>query len=540
MDTQKEEKAIKRDEQKHMPIKDKIEYDKEQYQIHKEQINERTEEIKKQISEKKSTYSFRKIFHAAFNLNVDQAGYEEISERIESGVELRGTNMCILILAIFIASVGLNMNSTAVIIGAMLVSPLMGPIMGIGFSIAIYDSNMLKKSVTVLLFEVVVALAASTIYFMVSPITAPSSELLARTSPTVWDVIIAICGGLAGMIGTTRKEKSNIIPGVAIATALMPPLCTAGYGLAVGNIRYFGGAMYLFSINGVFIAISTMLIAVFMRLPSKQNANAETRKNIFKRVMIVAIVAIVPSGFFAAEIVRESVFQGNVNSYIENEFQFDNTQVVKYELDDENKQLNVALIGAALNENEIAKLEQVMKEYNIDNLSLNVRQTEVASGVTPEELEEYVKSETSRLNASNEEDYQELQSQLIAAKSELSQYQDKAIDVTALKDEIEALYPEVTQIHAGYLSDDKAEQMTVVIEVTKPLSKDSMQTLKNWLEKRLVVENAMLYQCVEGVLYPMEIEVKDLDETEEPENAETEAADSKTAEQSSSEKSSEE
>ena len=291
------EKEKKLEQQMSTYLKEKVEHDKEYYQVHKEQLNERTEGIKKQLNERKNTYSFKRIFHAAFNLSADQASYEEIDERIESGVVLRGTNMCILILAIFIASVGLNMNSTAVIIGAMLVSPLMGAIMGIGFALAIYDTDLLKRSATVLLFEVVVALTTSTVYFMLTPISTPSSELLARTSPTLWDVIIAVCGGLAGMIGTTRKEKSNILPGVAIATALMPPLCTAGYGLAVGNLRYFAGAMYLFCINGIFIAISTMLITVFLRLPSKKTANEETRKHLVKRVIIVAVAAIVPSVF---------------------------------------------------------------------------------------------------------------------------------------------------------------------------------------------------------------------------------------------------
>ncbi|MDE5864776.1 MAG: TIGR00341 family protein, partial [Lachnospiraceae bacterium] len=456
--------------------------------------------------EKRNTYSFKGLFHAAFNLSADQADYEEISERIESGIVLRGTNMCILILAIFIASVGLNMNSTAVIIGAMLVSPLMGPIMGIGFSVAIYDTNLLKRSATILLFEVVVALSTSTVYFTLTPITTASSELLARTSPTIWDVIIAVCGGLAGMIGTTRKEKSNILPGVAIATALMPPLCTAGYGLAMSNLRYFAGAMYLFCINGIFIAISTMLITVFLRLPSRNTANAETKKQITKRVILVAVVAIVPSVFLGANIVKDSVFENNVNSFVEQEFQFDDTQVVKYSVDSENKELNVAVIGTTLSEDTIAGLRNAMKNYHIDSLSLRVQQTEVKAGITTDELEAYVKSETSLLTAENEEDYKELQSQLIAARSELSEYLNRQVDVEALKEEIIALYPVVTEIHAGYLGSGQQEQMTVVLEVKEGLSKENMQMLENWIGKRLDIEDPLLYQSMEGVLYPAGID----------------------------------
>lgn len=520
------DKEIKQEELLHSHLREKMEHDREQ-------LNEKTEEIKRQISERKNTYSFKRIFHAAFNLSADQAGYEEIEERIESGVALRGTNMCILILAIFIASVGLNMNSTAVIIGAMLVSPLMGAIMGIGFAIAIYDTNLLKRSATILMFEVVVALATSTAYFMLSPITAPGSELLARTSPTSWDVIIAICGGLAGMIGTTRKEKSNIIPGVAIATALMPPLCTAGYGLSIGNLRYFAGAMYLFCINGVFIAISTMLITVFLGLPSKRAANSETKKHIFKRVAVVAIVAIVPSVFFAADIVKDSVFQTNVSSYIENELQFEHTQVVKYDVDEKDNELRVALIGAVLSEDEIENLERSMKNYHIESLSLNVQQTEVKAGITPEELEAYVKNETSQLSATNESDYQELQSQLIAAKSELSEYQSREVDVDDLQDEIKVLHPEVTGIRVGYLKNDQTEQMTIVVEVKEPLTKEGMQILEKWIEKRLEIEQPIIYQSIDDILYPVgaeqkKEEVEQQEESTEERGQDTEQGTAKT------------
>lgn len=491
------------------------------------QLNEQTESIKKQIEEKtiktvrKNNYSFKRLFHAAFNLSADQASYEEISERIESGVELRGTNMCILILAIFIASVGLNMNSTAVIIGAMLVSPLMGAIMGIGFAIALYDTDLLKKSATVLLFEVIVALAASTIYFSLSPITTVSTELLARTSPTAWDVIIAVCGGLAGMIGTTRKEKSNILPGVAIATALMPPLCTAGYGLAVGNLKYFAGAMYLFLINGIFIAISTMLITIFVGLPSKYKTDTdkESRKQIVKRAALIAVAAIVPSVFFAADIVRDTVFETNINNYMEKEFRFENTQVVKYSVNEENKELNVAVIGTTLDQNTISNLAQSMKDYHIDSLELKVQQTEVKAGITPAELEAYVKNETSQLSAENEADYQELQSQLIAAKSELSSYQEKEVDVTALQDELKVLYPTVTKLQAGYLNSDDTEVLTVVMEVNEGMTQEEMEKAGRFIETRLSVENVILYQSVKGILYPAGSTVpKDTKKTESTES----------------------
>lgn len=469
----------------------------------------------------KGSYSFLQLFRDAFNLSADQASYDEIQERIHSGVVLRGTNMCILILAIFIASIGLNMNSTAVIIGAMLISPLMGPIMGIGFAIATSDRGLIKNSFTVLFFEVTVALLTSTIYFSITPITSASSELLARTSPTLWDVLIAICGGLAGMIGTTRKEKSNLIPGVAIATALMPPLCTAGYGLAIGNFRYFLGAMYLFCINSIFIAITTMIITAFLRLPQKDITNKEERKHLIKKVLLIAVLTIAPSIYIASGIVKDTVFKSNVETYVEEAFQFENTQVVKYDVDEENGFLEIAVIGTILSEDEISVLKNAMKNYNINHLELRIRQTEVKTGITTAELEAYVKNETSQLTAANEKNYQDLESQLVTTKTQLAQYQEKEVDVQSLKEELGILYPMIKSIEAGYLSNEKEERLTVIITVIEVIDQVELRKINEWLTRRLEVETLNLYQCYQNVLYPMGTDVYIPDEAIQDSEAET-------------------
>lgn len=195
----------------------------------------------------------KEILKDAFSLESDTANYEEIRTRLVEGGQVTGTNMCVLMLAIFIASIGLNMNSTAVIIGAMLISPLMGSIQAAAYGTATADLRLFRKSVIGLMFQVMVCLITSTLYFLISPISTTTSELLARTQPTIWDVLIALFGGIAGIIGITRKEKSNVIPGVAIATALMPPLCTCGYGIATGQWRFLLGAGYLFLVNSYFI-----------------------------------------------------------------------------------------------------------------------------------------------------------------------------------------------------------------------------------------------------------------------------------------------
>jgi len=205
----------------------------------------------------------------SFKLGREWEDFQFVRNDIERGVEFSGTNLWILIFAILIASLGLHTNSPAVIIGAMLISPLMGPIMGLGFGMATNEFKLLRRSVLNLLFASSVSLAMSTLFFMLIPLHAVTSELLHRTSPNIDDVLIAFFGGLAGMLATSSKMKGNVIPGVAIATALMPPLCTAGYGLATLNSKYFFGALYLFLINAISIASATFIITRFLKFRKK-------------------------------------------------------------------------------------------------------------------------------------------------------------------------------------------------------------------------------------------------------------------------------
>jgi uncharacterized hydrophobic protein (TIGR00271 family) len=213
-----------------------------------------------------------KIF-AYINLNKGEEDKKLVLDNVTSNISFRGSNLWILACAIVVASIGLNVNSTAVIIGAMLISPLMGPIIGAGFGLGIYDFNLLKRSLNNLLIATLVGLFVSTLYFYISPFKEAQSELLSRTSPNIYDILIAFFGGLVGAIAITRVEKGNPIPGVAIATALMPPLCTAGYGIALGSMKFFLGAMYLYSINSVFICISTFFIVKYLKYPVKKQLN---------------------------------------------------------------------------------------------------------------------------------------------------------------------------------------------------------------------------------------------------------------------------
>ena len=242
----------------------------------------------------------------------------DASARIKSAIWFRGPNVWILAFAIVLASVGLNVNSTAVIIGAMLVSPLMGPIIGTGLALGTNDVDLLKSALKNLLVMVIISLLASTVYFILSPLAlANPTELEARTSPTIYDVLIALFGGLAGILENSRKERGTVLSGVAIATALMPPLCTAGYGLAHGNLHFFFGALYLFTINSVFIALATYLMVKYLHFPPASHAIPEISERRKKYFVAIFILFLVPSIWSAFNLVRENNYERNVRNFIE-------------------------------------------------------------------------------------------------------------------------------------------------------------------------------------------------------------------------------
>ena len=256
------------------------------------------------------------IFGEMFSLKKDVASIEQIKENLTGGGKVTGTNMCLLVLAILIASIGLNVNSTAVIIGAMLISPLMGTIQAAAYGTATSDFPLTIRSIMGFLTQVFISLCTSTIYFLISPLSDTTSELLARTQPTIWDVMIAICGGLAGIIGVTRKEKTNVIPGVAIATALMPPLCTCGYSIAHGQWRMLLGAGYLFAANSYFIFLSAAIILMVLGIPKVRDVDERRRKRFRNAMIRNTIIMIIPSIIVAYAMVHEATTdEGSVTGF---------------------------------------------------------------------------------------------------------------------------------------------------------------------------------------------------------------------------------
>lgn len=314
--------------------------------------------------------NLKKFFH----INITEEEQKQTTESIVSGIQFKGMNLWVLIFAIFIASLGLNVNSTAVIIGAMLISPLMGPIIGMGLAIGITDFDLLKRSLKNFGVATGISVLTATIYFTVTPLTEAQSELLARTSPNIYDVLIALFGGLAGIVAICAREKGNVLPGVAIATALMPPLCTAGYGIATGQWMYFFGAFYLYFINTVFITVATFIGVRMMNFPHKTYIDKK-RGSILKRyIYIIVIATIIPSVVMTYSIVRESLYKSHASTFINNEFDFSNTQVIQKEISYKKKEIKVVLMGEELLPKMIATVEQRMAGYKLKDTKLTVIQ----------------------------------------------------------------------------------------------------------------------------------------------------------------------
>lgn len=309
-----------------------------------------------------------------FRLKREQESFSVISENIEKGVVFRGTNLWILVFAIFIASLGLNVNSTAVIIGAMLISPLMGPIMGLGLGMAINDLPLLRKAFYNYVFAAGVGLITSAVYFSITPINDAHSEILARTAPNIYDVLIAWFGGLAGILATSSRQKGNVIPGVAIATALMPPLCTAGYGLATFSMEFFFGALYLFVINTVFIALATLITARVLKFPFKHLPDKKDELKSRRIVWAIVLITLLPSIYFGYDVVRRNQFEKNARLFIQNEAVFANNYLLNMNLDAKKRQIALTFGGEKIVDDEIDELKAKMDNYGLTNSELRIQQ----------------------------------------------------------------------------------------------------------------------------------------------------------------------
>ena len=418
------------------------------------------------------------------NLHQGEEKKEKVIEDILSNISFRGSNLWVLACAILIASIGLNVNSTAVIIGAMLISPLMGPIVGAGFALATYDFELLKKTGRSLFIATVVSLIVSFIYFYISPFKDVQSELLARTSPTIYDVLIAFVGGLVGAISLTREDKGNPIPGVAIATALMPPLCTAGFGLATGNISYFLGAFYLYSINCFFIGIATFLIIKYLKYTPKNTGNEALNKRLRVVITTLVILIVTPSLYLAYSLLEEKKFHENVAHYITAEFENSGYTIIykKIRYNTNPKSIELAFLDKKFSDEELKTLQSNLKNFNLLNTNLIVRQKE-------SEIDKEILSEINK-NKSSLSSKDVMINQL---KEELAQY--KYNDPTFAK-EIQVLFPNIERFYFGKLTDfsekDNTSLTTVMLYTPKKetikgkeVAKEvDTQKLQQWLAEK--------------------------------------------------------
>ena len=311
----------------------------------------------------------------------------EYREKLYDDLHVRLRDTAILMCAIFIASIGLNMNSTAVIIGAMLISPLMTPIVGLGFGLAIFDTRLIKQSLEVLLTQVLVSLLVSTLYFWISPLSYASSELIARTSPTIWDVLIAIAGGIAGVIGSRKKEANNIVPGVAIATALMPPICTAGYGLANGNVRFLLGALYLFLINCVFIMLANI---VGTRILMRQSPLTSFKElSIKMRIGLISLIVllVLPASYSAVTLTMDQARKEGIKQFVGKEFA--NHTIINQVYKSSSNELVLTVVGDPISEEELETIRQKQDSYGIQSVQLKVNQVHNSTKLDSETTKEF-------------------------------------------------------------------------------------------------------------------------------------------------------
>lgn len=420
-----------------------------------------------------------------FDLYKGEDDKQKTLNNVTSNISFTGANLWILACAIIIASVGLNVNSTAVIIGAMLISPLMGPIVGSGFALGTYDFGLLKKSLKNLLIATIVSLLVSTTYFYLSPFKDVQSELLARTSPNIYDVLIAFFGGLVGVIAITRVEKGNPIPGVAIATALMPPLCTAGFGLATGNFKFFFGALFLYTINCVFICISTYSIVKYLKYPAKKQIDVLHQKRVRYVVTAIIIIMLLPSAYFAFSLYKKQEFKHNVEIFIEKEFIEKGTIIVykktKYTAISSN--IELAFLNKSYTADEVLALNTALAKYGLSKTKLIIKHTSTDDIYT---LRNDILNEV----AKKEIVLDEKDKQIEVLKMEIAK---NKFDNKQLLEEVTSIFPAIKTIsianHTATKTDTLYNKTVFLYQANPKLNGTDKVKLNNWLKKRLLVTN---------------------------------------------------
>ena len=443
---------------------------------------------------------FLEVVKRYFNIMPDMEDRTQVIEQISQGVSFRGANLWVLIFAIFIASLGLNVNSTAVIIGAMLISPLMGPIIGMGLAIGINDIELFKKAWRNFAVATLISVLTAMVYFLVTPIDEAQSELLARTAPTIYDVLIATFGGAAGITALCTRGKGNVIPGVAIATALMPPLCTAGYGLATGNLLYFLGAFYLFFINTVFITISTFLGVRLMQFPRRTFLATEQQKRAQQIIGAIVVLTMIPAAIMTFGIVRKGISDSHVRSFVKKELVQTGTQIISQEIDRDSMVLNIVAVGKEI---DTAKLNEATKRlafYDLEDYRLNLIQ-----GAKSDSLLQLT-HQLQQANTSKALDQQrtaELMNRNSALQQQLETYTRYAALSKQVRREAVNVFPQIKRVALSRVDEWPTDSTKVhyvaayiLLQKGKRIAPDERQRLRSWLQTRIQADSLVL--LVEG------------------------------------------
>ena len=439
----------------------------------------------------RNVFAIRAFFKEYLDLKRDKEHEPDTIDSIRKGIEFRGANLWILIFAIFIACLGLNINSTAVIIGAMLISPLMGPIMGIGLAVGINDFELMKRSLKSFLITTLFSVVTATLFFLVSPVAEGQSELLARTSPTIYDVFIALMGGLAGIIATASKSKGNVIPGVAIATALMPPLCTAGYGLATGNLVYFLGAFYLYFINSVFIGAATIAGCHIMGF-SKIRQDSVKEKQVRKYIIAVMVLTMIPAIYLTIGILRDTYFDSAANRFIREQLSFENAQVVDKRITRKGKEseIRVVMVGQEVPDSTISIARSRMGDYSLDNTRLVILQG--VSGNTADIDITAIRSKVLEdFYQNGEERLRQQALQIDSLENQLRQQRVYEALGNSIIPELKVLYPNIRTFSIAEAIEYDMDSLrtdtipTAIVSTSKRMDNATIEKLTEWLKARV-------------------------------------------------------
>ena len=429
---------------------------------------------------------FKNIVNFADSIDIQSA-----KSQITSNIEFKGSNVWILIFATVIASVGLNVNSIPVVIGAMLISPLMGPIMGIGLALGINDTDLLRKSFKNLFIMTIISVITSTAYFLITPLSMDEpTELLARTNPTIYDVFIAFFGGLAVITEVCKKDKGTVIAGAAIATALMPPLCTAGYGVANGSISFFLGAGYLYFINSVFIALASFLMIRYLKFPLVKFSDPVKQKKVHKIITIFTIILILPSIYSAVTVIQENKFNQAAKRFIAENKTIGNSYIYDHKISHHGRKssIQVSIAGEALSQSHINKLHENLKAYGIDSDQLVINQN---STFVPESINEndFVKS----IFEQNEQQIRKREELISQMEAELKNYRQGELPYTQINKELVAHYPNITALTitkgkrvTGTTSEDK---YIAIVESKANIAASDVEKIRKWLAIRLDISD---------------------------------------------------